>query len=48
MIDIHEARNLPAGDYYVEIKADETLLALTSTKRMAPGQTPFWGENFNF
>jgi len=45
-VEIHEARGVANGDYFVDIKADDTLLASTSTK--VKSQSPYWGEDFAF
>jgi hypothetical protein len=44
--EIQEARGLSNSDIYAEIKVDELLVAVTSTKYKS--STPYWGEEFTF
>jgi len=43
---VSEARGIPTGDIYAEVRFDETLAGITSVKSKTP--TPFWAEEFVF
>jgi len=44
--ELHEARNLPMNDIFVELKYNDFVIACSTTKLKT--QAPYWSEEFIF
>jgi len=45
-VEVTEARGIPSGDVYAEVKVDEVVVASSSVKSKT--STPYWAEEFVF